>query len=147
MKARDRRPGRARLTGILIDDHAEVRAALAELLEVELGIVATGEAATRPEAVALLGRRHADVAVVDLGLRDWSEIALAGEARRVAPETKLVLYSTELSPKLARDALAAGFDGVVQKTATPAQLVLALRAVVAGETYVDPGLSASPPPA
>jgi DNA-binding NarL/FixJ family response regulator len=147
MRGRDRSPGRARLTGILVDDHAEVRAALAELLEVELGIVAIGEAATATEAISLLGRSHADVAVVDPGLRAGSEAAFAAEAGRVAPGTKLVLYSTELSPKLARDALAAGFDGVVQKTATPTQLVLALRAVVAGETYVDPGLSASPPPA
>lgn len=55
---------------ILVDDHAIVRTGYRRLLDAEPGLQVVGEAASADEANALVLRTIADVALVDLSLRE-----------------------------------------------------------------------------
>jgi DNA-binding NarL/FixJ family response regulator len=102
------------------------------------GMRVVGTATSAAKALELLGRRPADVAVVDLKLPDMDGIELAQAIARSATPARTLLYSGNTDPRLAGQALAAGVNGVITKGSPLTEVVRAVRAIAAGGTYVDP---------
>ena len=59
-----------------------------------------------------------------------------------SPDTSVIVVTMQNEPAFARQALRAGAKGFVVKQAAAAELVSAVRAVLAGETYINPSLGA-----
>lgn len=127
----------ARVRVLICDDHLVVRAGLRQILQDEPGIEIVGEAATAAEVVDLARATEPDVIVMDLSLGDGSGIAASEELRRTVPDARVLVLTMHEDPAYARDALAAGALGYVVKRAADVELVLAIRTVAAGATYVD----------
>lgn len=127
----------SRLRIAICDDHAVVRTGLRQILEGEPGLDIVGEAATAEEVVALARATRPDVVVMDLSLADGSGIAATMEVLQVSPATRVLILTMHEDPAYARDALRAGALGYVVKRAADVDLVLAVRTVAAGATYVD----------
>ncbi len=121
---------------LLIDDHPATIAAVSRALD-GAGVRIVGSATSGARGLALLERRRADVAVVDLRLPDFDGIVLAQEIARSATPARTVLYSGHTDPRLAGQALAAGVSGLVKKGSELSEVVRAVKAVAAGGTYVD----------
>lgn len=99
-------------------------------------------------AIELVGRHHAAALIVDLRVPGVSIAALCREVSVASPDTAVVVFNA-LGPGLI-PALDAGASAVVTKESPCDVLVEAVRAVVAGATFVDPALAtaawlASPP--
>jgi two-component system response regulator NreC len=62
--------------------------------------------------------------------------------RAASPRTGIVVLTMQNDPAFARRALAEGAEGYVLKEAPRAQLVLAIRTVAGGGTYLPAGISA-----
>jgi DNA-binding NarL/FixJ family response regulator len=122
---------------LLIDDHPAMIDAISRVLD-GAGVRIVGSATSAAQGLELLGRRPADVAVVDLRLPDMEGIALAQEIARSSSPARTVLYSGHADPRLAGQALAAGVSGLITKGSPLSEVVRAVRAVAAGGTYVDP---------
>jgi DNA-binding NarL/FixJ family response regulator len=129
------------ITCLLIDDHPAMIDAMTRVLDLA-GIRIVGSASTAGEGLALLARRSADVALLDLRLPDMDGIALAQQIARTANPPRTVLYSGHADPRLAGQALAAGVNGLITKGSPLSELVRAVKTVAAGGTYVDPLLAA-----
>ena len=129
------------ITCLLIDDHPAMIDAMTRVLDLA-GIRIVGSASTAEEGLALLARRPADVALLDLRLPDMDGIALAQQIARTATPPRTVLYSGHADPRLAGQALAAGVNGLITKGSPLSELVRAVKTVAAGGTYVDPLLAA-----
>ena len=126
---------------LLIDDHPAMIDALTRVLD-RAGVRIVGAATSAGEGLALLERRPADVALLDLRLPDMDGIALAQQIARSPSPPRTVLYSGHADPKLAGQALAAGVNGLITKGSPLSELVRAVKTVAAGGTYVDPLLAA-----
>jgi DNA-binding NarL/FixJ family response regulator len=104
------------------------------------GIEIVGKASTGLEAIALLQSCAPGAILLDLRLPDLSGLAVARLAAETAPDTAVILYTSHADWTLVRKALDAGARGVVRKHASPANLLRAIRAIAAGDIFIDPQL-------
>src|SRR5262249_4651770 len=81
-----------------------------------------------------------DVIILDLTMPGMSGLAAARELRTSAPSTAVIVLTRHNDPALVKELLAAGAMGYVLKQSSPAELLKAIRAAVAGNQYIDASL-------
>lgn len=123
---------------LLVDDHRLVREAIAQTLRQETGMEVAGEAGDAASALELAASLRPDVIVMDIHLPDRSGIELAPQLRRAQPGARLVALSAYTDKRYVIEMLRAGALGYVTKSAAGFELVLAIRAVMAGQSYISP---------
>lgn len=130
------------LTIVLADDHAVVRTGLRLVLEGETGWRIVAEAGNVADARRYVRAERPDVLVLDLNMPGESSLAAIPAIRAEVPATRIVVLTMQDAPAFARQALQAGATAYVLKEAAQAELVLAIRTVAAGGTYLSPSLGA-----
>jgi two-component system, NarL family, response regulator DesR len=128
---------------MIAEDQTMVRQALVALLELEQDIEVVAQAADGDEALAMAGKHHPDVAVLDIEMPAPNGIEVAGQLGRSDFEGKVIIVTTFDRPGYLRAAMAAGASGFLLKDAPAADLAAAIRRVAAGERVVDPSLAAA----
>jgi DNA-binding NarL/FixJ family response regulator len=131
----------ASLRVLLVDDHALVRAGIRSLLRDIEGIEVVGEAADGAEALAIAGRERPDAVLLDIAMKGMSGLETAARFRELHPGVKVLILSMHASEEYVLQALHAGVVGYLIKDSATAELELALRSVVRGETYLSPAIS------
>jgi len=126
---------------VLVEDHLLVRSGLRHLLEAKGPVQVVGEAGTCREALSLLERVQADVAILDVSLPDGTGIALCQQVRERFPGVRLLALSMHEDLEYVRGFLQAGGMGYVSKAAVDHELVDAVLAVARGERYLNPALA------
>jgi DNA-binding NarL/FixJ family response regulator len=127
---------------ILADDHAVLRQGLAPLLEMEPDIALLAQAANGEEAWQQIESHQPDVAILDIGMPEMSGIEVAREVTAQGLDTRVVLLTMHEDPCAANDAQEAGAAGYVLKDSAFEELLLAVRTVAAGGTFVTPSIQA-----
>jgi len=127
---------------VLADDHAVVRGALRSLLEGQEDLEVVGEAGDLASAKLAVTDHSPRVLVLDVNMPDGLGIDAVPELRDSAPGTQIVLLTMERDLSLARQALDAGALGYLFKDAAHMELIEAVRAAAAGESYLPPAVSA-----
>jgi two-component system response regulator DevR len=125
----------------LMDDHEVVRQGVRALLESSGEIVVAGEAATAGEALARIPAVRPDVAVLDVRVPDGNGIEVCREVRSSLGIPCLILTSYSDDEALF-EAIMAGASGYVLKQVRGNELVSAVRRVAAGESLLDPLITA-----
>ncbi|NMI00932.1 response regulator [Pseudonocardia acidicola] len=127
---------------VIVDDHALFAQGLALLLESRAGDTFTvaGSVTAGEEAVALVGRHRADIAIVDLALPPLGGVETIRRIKAAYPATRVLALSGTEDLSLAAAALRAGADGYLGKSADPEVLVAPLLAIVAGVRVLRPEL-------
>lgn len=97
-----------------------------------------------PTLVETLSRYPADVLLLDPQSIGASGPAQIAKIRRRYPALKLLVLTADNSEKLANRMLTAGAQGVFLKNRTGEEFAAALAKVLAGQTFVDHGLSDEP---
>lgn len=124
---------------VLAQPFALVLEALGHLLEAS-GLNVVARCASVRELEPCLRRHAPDVAVMDTLLaRDGDVAALVEVARRGLNGGRLVLLVPEVTPCLARDALALELDGVLLKSACADSVVAGLERIAAGDAVFPAG--------
>ncbi|GBD08134.1 Oxygen regulatory protein NreC [Candidatus Thermoflexus japonica] len=126
---------------LIADDHAIVRAGIRALLQLHPDFEVVGEAADGYEAILQVRRLQPDVVLMDLAMPGMDGLAATHEICRIAPQTRVLVLSQHENREYVLPALRAGAAGYVLKRAPDDTLIRAIRAVYAGETYVDPRLA------
>lgn len=125
----------------LCDDHSIVREGLRLILEREADLRVVGEADNGVAALQRIAELHPALALVDISMPgNVSGIDVAQRIRRELPETRVIVISMYSSPDYVGRALRAGAHGYVLKTSATTDIVPAVRAVLAGERYLSPGI-------
>lgn len=127
---------------LLADDHQIFRQGLRRLLEAA-GHEIVGEASDGREALKLARTLCPDIAVLDLSMPLLNGLDAGREMRRFAPEIKIILLTMYTDKGYVLQALRAGARGYVLKTQAAEDLILAIRQILRGETYLSPGVAAS----
>ncbi len=125
----------------LLDDHDVVREGLRFLLE-RHDIEVVGEAGTAAEATARIPALRPDVAVLDARLPDGSGIEVCRAVRSVDPTIRALILTSYDDDEALFAAIMAGASGYVLKDIRSNDLVGAIRQVAAGNSLIDPSLTA-----
>lgn len=123
---------------VLADDHTAVREALRMLLEEEADVEVVGEAENGRAAVMLALERSPDVVLMDVNMPVMDGIEAARRIAAEAPGIKVLGLSMHAEAQLVRGMLQAGASGHVLKDRAARELADAIRAVMAGRTYLSP---------
>jgi DNA-binding NarL/FixJ family response regulator len=128
----------------LLDDHEVVRRGLSQLLESEPDIEVVGDAATAAQAIARIPALRPDVAILDVRLPDGDGITVCREVRSAMDEPPACLMLTSFSDDDALfTAIMAGAAGYLLKQVSGTDLVGAVRRLAAGESLLDPTMTAA----
>jgi two-component system response regulator NreC len=125
----------------IVDDHALVRSGLRRLLELEPGFEVVGEGAAAEEAVPLVERLEPDVLILDLQMPGTGGLAAIETIRHASPRTRILVVTMHGDSLHVRSALSAGALGYLVKSAAPAELATAVRAVHANRRHFDPEIA------
>jgi len=126
----------------LLDDHEVVRRGLHDLLESEGDIEVVGESGSVKEAIARIPALRPDVAVLDGRLPDGSGIDVCREVRSIDPTIKALILTSYDDDEALFAAILAGAAGYVLKQITGTDLLDGVRRVAAGQSLLDPTLTA-----
>jgi DNA-binding NarL/FixJ family response regulator len=129
-----------RITVMLADDHAAVRAGIRLALAGE-GFEVVAEAADGPGAVEAALREHPDIALLDVRMPGGG-IKAAEEIAQALPDTTVVMLTVSRDDDDLFAALRAGAAGYLLKDTDPGRLPFALRGVLEGEAALPRGLVA-----
>jgi len=121
---------------ILVDDHAVLRAGLANVLNFEAGLKVVAEADDGETALDLWRTHRPDVMLLDLSMPGIDGIETVLRLRREFPDARVLMLTSSEAPEDVRHALAAGACGYVTKTVRRAELVAAIREVHAGRQVI-----------
>lgn len=130
----------AKISVLLVDDHALVRRGFRRLLEDAPDIRVAGEASDGAEAVKLARELRPNVVLMDCALPGISGLTAAREIVEALPETFVLMLSMHSEDTWVRKALDTGARGYILKSANDLNLVAAVRRVAAGEMVLDPHL-------
>lgn len=126
----------------LLDDHEVVRQGLKALLEASGDIEVVGESSTATEAASRIPALRPDVAVLDARLPDGSGIEVCRTVRAVDPSIRGLILTSYDDDEALFAAIMAGASGYVLKEIKGSDLVSAVRQVAAGNSLIDPSLTA-----
>jgi DNA-binding NarL/FixJ family response regulator len=134
----ERRSGgdrRVSVTVLLVDDEPLLRSALAHMLSAD-GIEIVGEASTGEAAIELVLEFRPDVVLMDIKVPGISGVQAIEQLSLQAPATR-VLVLTRAEQNRVVEAIIAGANGYILKTAPHKAIISAVRATAAGECVLS----------
>ena len=126
---------------ILVDDHNVVRSGLRRLLELGGDIKVVAEGSSGEQACQIYGDFETDVLVMDLSMPGIGGLEALRRILLLAPKAKIVIFTMHENATFATQALSAGARGYVAKSSLADDLLLAVREVAAGKTYISPHIA------
>ena len=126
---------------LLADDHAIVRKGLRALLEGEAGIEVIGEAEDGREAVQMTQQLLPDVVLMDITMPALNGLEATRQIKQRFPEVKVLILTRHANEEYIFQILRAGASGYVVKKAAPTELLLAIKAVYRGDSFLSPSIS------
>ncbi len=122
---------------LLADDHAIVRAGIRQFLERAGDIQVIAEADDGVMAQEMIGLHQPDIAVLDIQMPKASGIEVTRWMRANYPKVGVLILTAFDDDPYVMAVLQAGANGYVLKTASPADLIQAVRDVNAGKSVLD----------
>jgi DNA-binding NarL/FixJ family response regulator len=122
---------------ILADDHAVVRAGIRQFLEHAPDISVVAEADDGKTAKNLITQHQPDVAVLDIQMPEASGIEVTRWIRANYRDVGVLVLTAHDDDPYVMAVLQAGANGYVLKTASPADIVQAVRDVHVGKSALD----------
>ena len=128
---------------VIADDQALVRAGFRALLDAQDDIVVVAEAADGDEAYRLALEHQPNVVLMDIRMPGADGLAAT---RRIADDARLesvrvVILTTFDLDEYVFEAIRSGANGFLVKDTEPAELLRGVRAVVAGDALLSPGIT------
>lgn len=123
---------------VLVDDHAVVRAGLKAVLGSAKDIEVIGEGSTGKDAIALAERVKPDVIIMDLSMGEMDGATATRELIAKGTKSRILILTMHAEDSYLVTLLEAGASGYLVKSAADRELIDAVRAVAAGDVYMQP---------
>ncbi|MEU8681014.1 response regulator transcription factor [Streptomyces sp. NPDC048611] len=128
---------------LLADDQLLVRAGFKVLLDAQPGIEVVAEAGDGQQALAAVREHRPDIVLMDIRMPVLDGLAatrrITGDPR--LREVKVVMLTTFELDEYVFEAIRSGASGFLVKDTEPEELLRAVRAVVAGDALLSPGVT------
>jgi len=128
---------------MMVDDHRILREALRGPLAAEPDWLVVAEVGSGQEALDRLETDRPDLLLLDIALPDMTGIDVARQALARFPELRIVALSGYADKTFVDEMLKAGARAYVVKSAGTHELIMAIRAVLAGHVFLSPEITAA----
>lgn len=126
---------------VLVEDHPMFRERLASLINAEADMAVCGETDNVRDAVHLLTEARADLAIIDISLKESSGVELLKDLAAAHVKIPVLVLSMHDESLYAERVLRLGARGYITKQRTSSQIMVAIRQVLSGEIYVSPQIA------
>jgi DNA-binding NarL/FixJ family response regulator len=124
---------------MIADDHTFVADACRKLLEPEFDVVATvGDGRALVKIAATL---RPQVIIVDIAMPLLNGLDAGYQVKQLLDSVKLVFLTMNTDPALAAEAFRRGASGYLLKTSSASELIVAIREVLKGKSYLSPAIA------
>ena len=123
---------------IIVDDHAVVRAGLANIIEFDKNLSVIAQAGSAEEALRLLITHPCDVMILDISLPGRSGLDIIRDVTSMSPGTKIIILSMYKESMFAMRSYKAGASAYLTKESAPEQIISAIYKVNTGGRYISP---------
>jgi DNA-binding NarL/FixJ family response regulator len=124
---------------LIADDHNLVAELCKRLLETEFDVV--GVVFDGRDLVRAAGELRPDVIVLDIAMPVLNGLDAGRQIKELLPAVKLVYLTMNPDVEVAAEAFRCGAHGYLLKTCAASELVLGVREVLRGKSYMSPALS------
>ena len=128
---------------LIVDDHEIVRKGLVMLISRQEDMRVVGEAGTAAEAVQQAHDLSPDVVVLDVRLPDESGVEACRDIRAENSGIKVMMLTSYSDEEAVMGSIMAGASGYLLKEIRSQEIVEAIRRVGAGQSLLDPGVTAA----
>lgn len=126
-----------KLRVFLVDDHSVLREGLRMLIEAQPDIEVIGQADSGRSALQIIPECHPDVVVMDVTMSDLGGAEATERLKERCPDLRVLALTRHSDYGYMRRMFEAGANGYVLKRAAAEELIVAIRTVAAGKTYID----------
>ena len=126
---------------ILAEDHETIRDGLKLLVNSRSDMEVVGEADNGRTALQLAEEFSPDVVVMDISMPELNGLQATKKLKDKSPQVKVLILTRHSEPGYLQELLQAGASGYVLKQSKSEELVRAILAVAAGQTYLDPAIT------
>ena len=140
MTPRQSEPNR-RYRILVADDHPLLREGVIQLINRQEDLVCCGEADSTASTKASVAAARPDLVLLDLRLGGGDGFELIRSLRAGFPDLRVLILSQYDEALYIQRALSAGANGYVTKEQATEEVLGAIRAVLAGETYLSSNIS------
>ncbi|MDU0481229.1 nitrate respiration regulation response regulator NreC [Staphylococcus chromogenes] len=129
---------------VIADDHAVVRTGFSMILNFQEDMEVVGTAADGVEAYQMVMKYEPDVLIMDLSMPPGeSGLIATSKILDSFPKTKILILTMYDDEEYLFHVLRSGARGYILKNAPDEQLLLAIRTVYKGATFIDPKMTTS----
>ncbi len=128
---------------LVAEDHLVARVGVTTIVNMQPDMEVVGEASNGQQAVEMFRKLQPDVALLDMRMPVMGGVEAAQKIRGEFPHAHLIALTTYGGDEDIRRALAAGVLAYLTKDVLHDELLRAIRAVQAGQTYLPAGVAAS----
>ena len=133
----------AKIRILVAEDHLVARVGVVTIVNMQPDMTVVAEAGNGQQAVELYRKHMPDVALLDMRMPIMSGVEAATAIRAQFPNARMIALTTYGGDEDIRRALAAGVQAYLTKDVLHDELLKAIRAVHAGQTYLPAGVAAA----
>ncbi len=126
---------------LIAEDHQTVREGIKLLVDSQPDMEVIGEASNGESALTEAERLKPDLVLMDISMPEVNGLLATKRLRNSSPDVKILTLTRHTDDGYIKQVIAAGANGYVLKQSAPTELVTAIRAVAAGNSYLDPSLT------
>jgi two-component system NarL family response regulator len=132
----------AKIRILVAEDHLVARVGVSAIVNMQPDMAVVAEAANGQQAVELYRQHRPDVALLDLRMPGMGGVEAAAAIRAEFPQAHMIALTTYGGDEDIRRALSAGVQAYLTKDVLHDELLNAIRAVHAGQTYLPAAVGA-----
>ncbi|MGA3097698.1 MAG: response regulator transcription factor [Bryobacteraceae bacterium] len=127
---------------LVAEDHLVARVGVTTIVNMQPDMTVVAEASNGQQAVELYRQHRPDVALLDIRMPGMSGVEAAAAIRAEFPGARMIALTTYGGDEDVRRALAAGVQAYLTKDVLHDELLNAIRAVAAGQSYLPAAVAA-----
>ncbi len=128
---------------LVAEDHLVARVGVSTIVNMQPDMVVVAEAANGQQALEMYREHQPDVALLDMRMPVMGGVEAAAAIRAEFPNARLIALTTYGGDEDIRRALSAGVQAYLTKDVLHDELLKAIRAVHAGQTYLPAAVAAA----
>lgn len=125
---------------VVVDDHALFRSGLVSLLSETEDFLVVGQASDGNQALTVIDQTHPDIVLLDVNMPGMGGVETVSQLRK-KNGVKIIMLTISKQDEDLFGAITAGADGYLLKSATPEELIGAIRKVQQGMAVLSPDVT------
>lgn len=130
-----------RYTVLLADDHVLIRHGVKKIISRDNELDVIGEVGNGEELMKFLEKSVPHLLILDISMPKISGIEAISYVKKKYPQVKVLMLTMHKSKQYFYHAMSSGADGYLMKDDSEEELLLAIKKVQSGKTYISPILS------